>query len=247
MSVPALAPAVRDALVRSAVYETLAMGFAYPEPEAIARFQGTGELALRECGDASSELAPRIQAALETVERSSIDELTAEHSRLFAGEVACSPYETEYETDPFAKSHQLADIAGFYRAFGLDVSEEHRSMVDFIATETEFMAVLCRKEAHAEMNGWPDRRAVSEGAQRAFIEGHLGRWTGVLAAGLRGAASQGSGDLYRRLADLLERCCGLDVERFDLHPRLLTRRMVSANDAQPPACDPRVAGRAPSS
>ncbi len=63
------------------------------------------------------------------------------------------PYETEYTTpDALYKAHQLADIAGFYRAFGLEMSTENRERPDHLAAELEFMHFLALKEAQAMGN-----------------------------------------------------------------------------------------------
>src|SRR5262245_6292753 len=51
-------------------------------------------------------------------------DLRAEYDRVFGFVIPkeCPPYETEYHppAQSFLRSQQLADIAGFYRAFGLD-------------------------------------------------------------------------------------------------------------------------------
>lgn len=238
--------AVRGALVRAAVYETLALGFAYPEPEGSAFFSGVCRLARDETRSQDPRLAALLEPVLEAAEASEAKELAPQHTRLFAGEVPCSPHETEYASDPFSKTRQLADIAGFYHAFGVDVSDEHRTMADFIGTETEFMALLCRKEAHASDNGWGERQAIARNAQQAFLGAHLGRWTGIFCAELRRVvSSEPSGRLYLLLAEVLDAFVEAEVVRAGVQPVRLTKRMLAAEDARPPLCDPRVAGCMP--
>jgi nitrate reductase assembly molybdenum cofactor insertion protein NarJ len=52
--------------------------------------------------------------------------LDAEYDRVFglASLVACPPYEAEFHAagETFFRSQQMADIAGFYAAFGLEAS-----------------------------------------------------------------------------------------------------------------------------
>lgn len=237
MSVDLTSPEVHQTLLRAGVYEMLAMGFAYPEESGLTRLTEVSALVSAEVGTVAPMLAAMAAAVAEAAQRTDVTALAAEHSRLFSGEVVCSPYETEYETDPFAKSRQLADISGFYQAFGMDISHERRVMADFIGIETEFMAVLCRKEAHAVMNGWSDRQEISLDAQRAFVESHLGRWFQVFCTELRVNARS---DLYLGLADLLGAFVGMEIAALGAMPRPLQRRMVSASDSQRPNCDPRV-------
>jgi hypothetical protein len=87
-----------------------------------------------------------------------------------------SPYETSYEPRPGVsggKPFQLADIAGFYRAFGFEVSGERP---DHIVPELEFAALLCAKEAYARICGEEEGAEVCAEARRKFMSEHLGAW-----------------------------------------------------------------------
>lgn len=90
------------------------------------------------------------------------------------------------------QSEELADIAGFYRAFGLKAPEKER--VDHLAVELEFMSFLALKEAWAVCNGEPERALEVRAAQTKFLADHLARWTPVFAARFeaRDAALAGS-------------------------------------------------------
>ncbi len=118
------------------------------------------------------------------------DELNAEYETTFGLLVSCDcpPYETEYIDSKFSfqRSKELAEIAGYYQAFGLQTSDRHRERQDHISLELEFMAVLIALEtlAAARPRGDPDadqHRDVCRQAQTSFLEGHLAWWLPAFA------------------------------------------------------------------
>lgn len=68
---------------------------------------------------------------------------------------------------------QIADIAGFYRAFGFEARGDRP---DHVAAQLEFLALLCVKEAHARLSQESDGAAVCLEARRAFLEQHVLSW-----------------------------------------------------------------------
>lgn len=205
-------PMVQLVLGRSAVYEALSLAFAHPEPEVIERLEVLledleGHPITRMFG-----LQPRIKAIREALEGASTEDLAAEHIRLFRGQVLCSPHETEYERDSFAKASQLADIAGFYQAWGMQTSNAHRSMPDFVGTELEFMALVTRKQVYATARAWPTRRALALEAGQDFLETHLSRWVHAFAGDVRAAAAETpAGRYFAAVARTLEQFVVMDI------------------------------------
>jgi TorA maturation chaperone TorD len=148
------------------------------EPPLAAGELGPGELPIGRLD--VSELLARLPDSEQALNR--------EYERAF-GLLATSPhppYETEYLPEKFAfqRAQQLADVAGFYRAFGLQLSPEYPERPDHIVVELEFMAFLIgmeRKAAEgslAEKNG---RIAVCCEAQRRFLQEHLVWWLPTFA------------------------------------------------------------------
>lgn len=138
-----------------------------------------------------------------------------EHSRLFSVGLAATPYETEY--DPLAsarKGHCLADLLGFYEAFGFRIAEGMKEFPDHIAVELEFMSLLLLKAAHAGAESMEEARALSEDAAVKFLADHLAAWGGAFAERVEVATAD---RFYRFAARLLKgfldaECCFLGVK-----------------------------------
>jgi TorA maturation chaperone TorD len=168
--------------------------------------------------------------------RKPLAELRAEYDRVFGLVVAreCPPYETEYQpsSETFFRTQQLADIAGFYRAFGLEPSRTEPERVDHLAVELEFMAFVLLKKRLALAQGTRDpNRAdhadVCDQVERLFLRDHLAWWVPSFATGLRRKAGDG---LYAALGSFLaaflptERdCFQIDAPRLPLEPALIER------------------------
>lgn len=110
-------------------------------------------------------------------------------------------YETEYGLPhEFRQSQELADIAGFYRAFGFNAGGVRRERPDHLAMELEFMYVLAIMQAHAINIGMPEKAEVCIDAQTRFLHNHLGRWLKLFASSL---AANGGIEPFLSLAGLL--------------------------------------------
>jgi TorA maturation chaperone TorD len=114
-----------------------------------------------------------------------------DHSRVFGLVVSkeCPPYEVEYCPQTFSvyRSQRMADIAGFYRAFGLTPGRDMPERVDHLACELEFMAWLVAKERYAlEQEGgeWDERARTCQDAQRGFFAEHVAWWVPAFAHAL---------------------------------------------------------------
>jgi len=150
------------------------------------------------------ELDPeRVFAALPDNEAS----MNAEFERTFGLLVsnACPPYETEYIDGKFTfqRSGGLADISGFYHAFGLRTSEQHRERSDHIVLELEFMAILLRLEHQAieqGSSGSEERATVCRDAQQRFLREHLTWWVPVFC---RLMGHENSGGFYESVGTML--------------------------------------------
>jgi putative dimethyl sulfoxide reductase chaperone len=133
--------------------------------------------------------------------------LQAEHRRVF-GLTGSLCYETEYGLPhEFRQSQELADISGFYQAFGFKVGGKLRERPDHILVELEFMYLLCLKEALAHTEGHQARVEICSEAQKRFITDHLGRWVALFSQAVEKNSFQPlpvKGDIPYRLSPYRE-------------------------------------------
>ncbi|MBF0336387.1 MAG: molecular chaperone TorD family protein [Nitrospirae bacterium] len=164
-------------------------------------------------GEGFLPLLEKMQGALDAV---SFDVLYGEYYNLFmpTGMMLAIPSEMEYvnkETPQHSLSQQaqLADIAGFYRAFGLDVATNTPERVDHITTELEYMHVMALKEATALANNDAENACIVVDAQRKFITDHLGRWADKFSERL--VTTAGS-EFYAALGETLALWINIDKQ-----------------------------------
>ena len=192
------------ALCRSVLYEALALGFRPPTAGTCRRLT-TGEAAAS-LADAAAMIDPGLDPAARDLAAAgppAAPEVLAARHQLIFGHTArglASAYETEYGQDTlFQKPQELSDIGGFLRAFGLAPAPGARDRIDHISSELEFLAFLCRKEAHAIEIGDETMRERTRSAAGAFLRDHLGRFVPAFARRVMGHDARG---FYGRLAAL---------------------------------------------
>ncbi len=218
---------VQKALARSEMYKIFSEGLDYPNE----RFRdeildGSFLKRLRVVAGVLSkyELEDGIKA-LEHIssklDRSTFLDLTSEHSCLFGvGKKArCPPYELEYFPGRlFLKTHKLADIAGFYSAFGLEISGKSKDRPDHASIELEFMSFLSLKEAYAVSKEDGENAEICRDAQRKFLQDHLGKWILVLCEQID---IDGGSQFYAVLGRLLNKFVSQDVLSWGINPEII--------------------------
>jgi DMSO reductase family type II enzyme chaperone len=198
---------------RGAVYRFFATAFRYPDQH-VAR-------ALASPPPGLTSLEGALWAADATLED--------EYVRTFGHSVPKEfpPFETEFTSaQTFRQTADLADIAGFYRAFGVRVVPELGERLDALEVELEFLHLLAMKEAHALARGEAEHASVVAAATRKFLSEHVGRWVPSFAKRL---TAKGRSPLYRALADALGAWIRQDLETLGVRspqpvdePALLT-------------------------
>lgn len=210
------------AYARSRIYQLLSTAFLYPDEKFYSSLKS---------GNFFNELNESLSLILEKevkwifrndeILTSSFRELETEYVRVFGHTVSmeCSPYETQYETQNiFQQTQLMGDIAGFYRAFGLEVSDEIRERLDHISVELEFMGFLAYKEAYAMLNHGPEKSSICRDGQRKFFNEHLGRWGSLFLKLLQNKAK---GGFYHKLTSKTEEFFTYEINFLEVCPKLI--------------------------
>jgi len=179
-------------LERAAVARLLSIGFTAPDAATLDELRFLSE-ALAE-GAAPDDPVTALARAL--ADEGAARDLPYAFEELFGGQVPCPPYEASYEPDPFRGTRQMADAAGFYRAFGATADGPAAERPDHIACQLEFLAFLAARGMDA---GDADAAAICAQAEDDFLRLHLGRYMGAVCTTM---ADETASPIYRALARL---------------------------------------------
>jgi TorA maturation chaperone TorD len=218
-------PAVERALNRSKLYLLVSWSQLYPEDDEFLDYVQCGELvedgraaldALDQALDGIGGERAKLKLVLlrkqfdqiEKVVASEcvnwqLSDLQAEHRRVFSNVITldCPPYETLFGNDHvFAQSQVMGDIAGFYRAFGVELSKDIHERLDHLSVEFEFMHFLAYKESYSRCHDGADKTQIVLEAQKKFVKNHIGRWVPLFCRMLVKKAGSG---FYKHVADLM--------------------------------------------
>ena len=125
-----------------------------------------------------------------------IETWMGEYNRLFETNVACPINETGFIRRD--KGVILADIAGFYKAFGFELSEAATEKADHLTGELEFFAMLLVMLAQAQDE---EAQRTTYNALSAFSADHIGDWLPTFCERLTETTNL---RFYQRLAELLQ-------------------------------------------
>jgi DMSO reductase family type II enzyme chaperone len=161
---------------RANLYRFLSLAFAYPTQDLHAELAAGTEAACAAAELISGEVSGLTKSAAAAIRERDRAALASEYrgSFTFSASPDCPLNECAYSVKHvYQEVQELADIAGFYTAFGLEIAGERP---DELAAELEFCGLLALKEAVALERGAKDQAAVCREGSRLFIHDHLGRW-----------------------------------------------------------------------
>jgi hypothetical protein len=199
----------------------LAQIFREPDPDSIreARQRNLPELCRAvERLTPDSDLLGEANTLCALVDESAVGPLRGGHRAAFdeSSGTRCAPTEMDQLGGvpqlELTRTFEMADVAGFYQAFGVEV-RPGGERADHITAELEFMNLLAVKQAIAlQEEGVCEHAEICRDASRAFLRDHLRRWAPRLGECL--AASAGD-PVYRAAGKLLGRFVTLDAEWMD--------------------------------
>lgn len=216
---------VSTILFRGAVYQALALGFAYPSSAVLGQLKARWSELLNTPLTWPEGVRQPFQQAADLVHATEGEVLEGEHIRLFGPAGRCSLHETAYGDAGrlLGKSATLADISGFYLAFGLQPTPTDTHPEDHIALELEFMSLLALKEAYALAEGWLEHLDVTREAQRKFVQDHFGTWIDAVGEQLRACDPH---PFYAALGEALQRLARAEVARLHVTPVAISGQLT---------------------
>jgi TorA maturation chaperone TorD len=148
----------------------------------------------------AEKLMTTFQAIQQQIQTLPLDTWSEEYNRLFECSAPCPINETGWVRRD--KGTILADIAGFYRAFGLELAEAASEKVDYLVGELEFVAMLLVMLAKAtEQDNAVEVTPITHNALSSFSSDHLGEWLPSFCERLSQLTVL---PLYQQLAQLLQ-------------------------------------------
>ncbi|MCS7285346.1 MAG: molecular chaperone TorD family protein [Hydrogenobacter thermophilus] len=194
-------------IYRMYIYTFLSVAFSYPYEEALKEVEGGLDdlsLSLKALGiDFDVDL---LRKALKGAKERLLN-LEGEWNALFSTSLKAPANETAYELEKAGrKAAELADIEGFYKAFGLEVKAPVEP--DSLVAELEFMAYLVKKKVYLKEKGDAEALSIVSKAFTSFFRDHIGRWYRIFTDLLK---QQTEEEYYKLLGELLRSF--LDKER----------------------------------
>ena len=218
-----VASGVGNLLARSAMYQILSACFLYPEEKNLSILKNPDfqehvkDLMLcYEGSDDGVELKRCLKEVQELFKGTTIEALQRVYQCIVGHSMSkdCPLCETQYgAAHVFQQVHELGDIQGFYKAFGLDISDIEKERCDHISVEMEFMHYLLYKQAYALENHGDEKAQICVDAQKKFLKEHIGKWAPLFAVLFGRKAVEG---FYCAVSALTKEFLRLEMKLMDV-------------------------------
>ncbi len=214
---------VDELLVRGAMYQVLSACFLYPTEKNLSMLKSPDfqvhEKNLVSCYegiDDGKELENCFKEVRELFRDTAVETLQGVYQRIVGHTMSkeCPLYETQYgAAHVYQQVHELGDIQGFYKAFGLDSSDIEKERCDHISVEMEFMHFLLYKQAYALEHHGDEKAQICVDAQKKFLKEHLGKWVPLFSVLFGRKAGEG---FYCAVSALTKEFLRLEMKFLDV-------------------------------
>lgn len=210
---------IENLLATSQVYQFLSMCLFEPEKNVMELLRNKDymsevESCLGETGNV--ELSEAFRNIRKELQDSNVDKLVKGYRDTFGSATVamdCPPYEMYFSgSQIYQQTQELADISGFYKAFGVEISrDDTTSRWDHIAVELEFLHFLTYKLAYAIENHAEKEQESCLAAKKKFLNAHIGRWIKAFANAVE---KKSPAAFYREVADMTNEFIHLDMKNL---------------------------------
>ena len=119
-------------------------------------------------------------------------EVEPEYHQLLGARGVCRDCESDHGAPSLGVKASLAEVTGYYQAFGFAGAREVPAPADQVGVELSFAGYLALKQAYALERGAAEEEGVTAEAYARFAASHLRPFLGELLAELEEHAGQGS-------------------------------------------------------
>ncbi len=211
-------------LQRAAWFRAIAQGFIYPHAQHLIALQTSlAELQIPQCYPIKYQrlLKQSLHKTVQAWKNAHPSHLEGEYLHLFLTKASCPLHETAYGDgrSSLGRSTTLADISGFYTAFGFKITEDSPNLPDHLGTELEFYSLLLIKLAYAQQQHWGEPKRITQRALSTFLNEHLGCWT---LAFIRTLREQTATPAWLSLGEVLDVLIRAECHLLKIQPMKLT-------------------------
>lgn len=210
-------------LARSAIYQILSVSYLYPIEKNLSVLNSqdfedckSDVVSCYKDFDDGKELLKRLNEVQESYSKTPIEMLQGIYQRIVGHTISkdCPLFETQYgAAHVYQQVHELGDIQGFYKAFGLDISEVEKERCDHISVEMEFMQFLLYKQAYALENHGEEKAQICVDAQKKFLKEHIAKWVPLFAILFGRKSVEG---FYNALSAMTKEFIRLEMKLMDV-------------------------------
>lgn len=176
------------------------------------------ESCLERCGN--GELSKPFRILREGLKTTDCEALSQGYRTTFGSATVamdCPPYEMYFSgSHIWQQTQDLADISGFYKAYGLEITEgDSTSRWDHVAVELEFMHFLTYKLAYAIENDHKSEEfELCLAGKKKFLMAHIGRW--IYAFSIT-AEKKSPLEFYRQVSKLANTFIHLEMDKLEIN------------------------------